>query len=145
MRIAMLANFLSAHDARIAKQAQALHDAGHRVTLASWVGPDGPYTSLPEAILLDWRSGAKQREGAASIYAVLRGQPHARIDIARAASQRAILEKYLRQGHFDVVIASDPETLLAAARAKPWAAAAPPSPGPTTTSWPASPTAWSWG
>lgn len=120
MKIAILANFLSAHDARIAKQASALRAHYHHVDLITWIGETGEYPTLEGAELLEWRAGAKQRLGLMQLYSFARGQRGLAQNRAIAAAKRAILEARLKRGNFDVVVASDPETLLCAARAK-WA------------------------
>ncbi len=118
MKVAILASFLSAHDARIAKQVSALRAHDHQVDLIAWVSDTGSYPTLQGADLLDWRVGATQRLGLSRLYSVVRGQSGLAQNRAIAAAKRAVLEARLKRAHYDVVIASDPETLLCAARAK---------------------------
>jgi glycosyltransferase involved in cell wall biosynthesis len=109
-RAAILAAYISPLDARLAKQTAALVEQGWQVELLSWESATGVYPTLPSVCLLPWRAGLS--------VSIVKNLPTIAQNLARAAAQRRIMETTLVKGGFDVVIASDPETLRPAARAK---------------------------
>lgn len=119
LSILFLAHRLDVNDGRIAKQAASLAARGHKVGFVSLVEAGGAYPSLPGAELLDWRGHAQRRMPLALALAAARRTPRLAGRIAEAAARRAVLERHLIAARPDIVIASDPETLAPAARAKP--------------------------
>jgi glycosyltransferase involved in cell wall biosynthesis len=117
-RACILASFLSPRDARIDKLRAALIEEGWSCDLISWVGKEGAYQTLPGATLIDWRVAANRRYWPARAIATVRGRPDHANDIARAAGQRAETIKRILAGRYELVIATDPETLVPAALAK---------------------------
>lgn len=102
---------LDPRDARLAKQAQALRDAGWRVDLIAWEGRDGPYDSLPGAQLVPWRGSMAGRLALLPLPRMARSK-------AMAVARRQAMVQRLTSVSYDVVVVSDPETLQPAAAAK---------------------------
>lgn len=102
---------LDPRDARLAKQAQALRDAGWQVDLIAWAGADGPYPSLPGAILVPWRGSVAGMLSQLPLPGVARSK-------AMAVARRQAMVRQLVAGSYAAVVVSDPETLQPAAAAR---------------------------
>lgn len=110
-RVALVCIRLDPRDARLAKQAQALRQAGWQVDLVAWEGAEGPYPSLPGAILVPWRGSAAGRVARLPLPGMVRSK-------AAAVARRAAMVGQLTSGAYAAVVVSDPESLQPAATAK---------------------------
>lgn len=115
-KIAILSQILNKFDGRIDYFTNFFDDLGFVGESLGFVSQDGYYPTTQKGKLLDWRPAAKLRMPIANIVGLVRGKNGR--NIAIAAAQRSKMEKALKHNGYKYVIATDPETLLIAARAK---------------------------
>jgi glycosyltransferase involved in cell wall biosynthesis len=120
---AILAHFLSPNDGRIEKIRALLSQKGFSVDVLSWEGTNGPYPTLTGGRLLAWSSHVPLLAVLIWPLAFVRhpttlASKKAAKDAASAFEKRRVMRIALAQNKYDLVIATDPETLEVAAKSK---------------------------
>jgi glycosyltransferase involved in cell wall biosynthesis len=116
---AILAHFLSPNDGRIEKVRAVLRSMSYTVDVLSWESQHGPYPTLAGGRLLGWSDLVMVLTVLILPLVFLRYWRADSMTTAKSASaaflKRRAMRKALSNGRFDLVIATDPETLEPAA------------------------------